>query len=133
MAVIQDALDVSFPVFDEFASSDRAINVYSYVFKLALSIIWRVVFNQDLKHFESATTPPASPIRYFGSFLSTARKFSMQPKWFKYLPFSEHAKLKALCMGFFRTMAIGGEGSIRERRVPSKRRTFPVLPRRVGM
>jgi hypothetical protein len=33
----------------------------------------------------------------------------MQPKWFKYLPFSEHAKLKALCMGFFAQWPLVGK------------------------
>lgn len=33
--VIQDAIDVSFPVFGELAPSDSAINVYQYMFKLA--------------------------------------------------------------------------------------------------
>jgi len=101
MPLIQDAIEASFPVFDELASSDRAINVYNYTLKFASAIIWRVVFNQDLKHFESTTTPPAAPIRYFGGFLSLAKRKSLQPKWFKYLPAGAHMKLKVIRQQLF--------------------------------
>ncbi|CAI6340149.1 unnamed protein product [Periconia digitata] len=101
MPLIQDAIEDSFSVFDQLASSDRAINVYQYMFKLASSLIWRVVFNQDLKHFESPSTPPSAPIRYFDGYLSLSKKSSMQPTWLKYLPFGYHAKLKVVRQQLF--------------------------------
>ncbi|OAL00139.1 cytochrome P450 [Phaeosphaeriaceae sp. SRC1lsM3a] len=70
--VIQDAIDVSFPVFGELAPSDSAINVYQYMFNLASSIIWRA----------------------FEAFLSLGKKKFPQPKWFKYVPVGDNAKHK---------------------------------------
>jgi len=99
--LMQDAIEASFPVFDELASSNLAINVYHYTLKLASAIIWRVVFNQDLKHFECTTTPLAAPIRYFGGFLSLAKRKSLQPKWFKYLPAGAHVNLKPVRQQLF--------------------------------
>ncbi|KAJ5135401.1 Thromboxane-A synthase [Penicillium bovifimosum] len=94
MPLIQDATQSIFTVFDELAESDLAVNVYQYMFKLASQIIWRVVLNQDLKHFETPKTPPSLPIRLFGQYLSLMKKSSMQPQWFKYLPFGDPAKVK---------------------------------------
>jgi cytochrome P450 len=94
MPLIQDATQSIFTVFDELAESDLAVNVYQYMFKLASQIIWRVVLNQDLKHFETPKTPPSLPIRLFGQYLSLMKKSSMQPQWFKYLPFGDPARVK---------------------------------------
>lgn len=96
MPLIQDATQSIFTVFDELADSDSAINVYHYMFKLASQTIWRVVFNQDLKHFETPETPPSLPIRLLGQYLSLMKKSSMQPQWFKYLPFGDPARLKVV-------------------------------------
>ncbi|KAI6778343.1 putative cytochrome P450 monooxygenase [Emericellopsis cladophorae] len=94
--LIQDAARSIFPAFDELAGADVAVNVYQYMFKLAAQIIWRVVLNQDLKHFESPRTPPSVPIRLFGQYLSLMKKTSMQPQWVKYLPFGDAARLKSV-------------------------------------
>ena len=94
MPLIQDATQAIFNVFDVLAESDLAVNVYQYMFKLASQIIWRVVLNQDLEHFETPKTPPSLPIRLFGQYLSLMKKSSMQPQWFKYLPFGDPAKVK---------------------------------------
>lgn len=94
MPLIQEATQSIFTAFDELAESDQAINVYQYMFKLASQIIWRVVLNQDLKHFESPKTPPSLPIRLLGQYLSLMKKASLQPQWFKYLPFGDASKVK---------------------------------------
>jgi cytochrome P450 len=96
MPLIQDAAQSVFTTFDQLAESDRAFNVYQYMFKLASQIIWRVVLNKDLKHFESPRTPPSLPVRLFGQYLSLMKKASLQPQWFKYLPFSDAAKIKVV-------------------------------------
>jgi len=96
MPLIQDATQSIFPAFDQLAEENLAINVYQYMFKLAAQIIWRVVLNQDLKHFESPKTPPSLPIRLFGQYLSLMKKASLQPQWVKYLPFGGPAKLKSV-------------------------------------
>ncbi|KAI5460998.1 putative cytochrome P450 monooxygenase [Mariannaea sp. PMI_226] len=96
MPLIQDAAQSVFPAFDQLAKADLAFNVYQYMFKLAAQIIWRVVLNQDLKHFESPKTPPSLPVRLFGQYLSLMKKSSMQPQWVKYLPFGDPAKLKTV-------------------------------------
>ncbi|KAL4888144.1 putative cytochrome P450 monooxygenase [Aspergillus ambiguus] len=96
MPLIQDAAQSSFVAFDQLADAQLAINVYQYMFKMASQIIWRVVLDQDLKHFESPKTPPSMPIRLFGQYLSLMKKASMQPRWFKYLPFGGPAKLKSI-------------------------------------
>lgn len=103
MPLIQDATQSIFTVFDELAESDLAINVYQYMFKLASQIIWRVVLNQDLKHFETSKTPPSLPIRLFGQYLSLMKKSSLQPQWFKYLPFGDPARLKIVRQQVFDT------------------------------
>ncbi|KAJ5300721.1 uncharacterized protein N7443_005723 [Penicillium atrosanguineum] len=94
MPLIQDAAQSIFPAFDQLAEADLAVNVYQYMFKLASQIVWRVMLNQDLKHFESPKTPPSVPIRLFGQYLSLMKKSSMQPQWFKYIPFGVSTKLK---------------------------------------
>lgn len=94
MPLIQDATQSIFTAFDPLAKADLAFNVYQYMFKLASQIIWRVVLNQDLKHFESPKTPPSLPVRLFGQYLSLMKKASMQPQWFKYLPYATPAKVK---------------------------------------
>jgi cytochrome P450 len=91
--LIQDATQSIFKAFDQLADADQAINVYQYMFKLASQIIWRAVFGQDLKHFESPRTPPSLPIRLFGEYLSLMKKSSMRPKWFKHLPFGDASRL----------------------------------------
>lgn len=96
MPLIQDAAQSIFPAFDQLAEADLAVNVYQYMFKLASQIIWRVVLNQDLKHFESPKTPPSVPIRLFGQYLSLMKKSSIQPQWFKYLPFGDLTKLNSV-------------------------------------
>ncbi|KAJ5190678.1 Thromboxane-A synthase [Penicillium cinerascens] len=96
MPLIQDATQSIFTVFDELAESDLAVNVYQFMFKLAAQIIWRVVLNQDLKHFETLKTPPSLPIRLFGQYLSLMKKASLQPQWFKYLPFGDASRVKAV-------------------------------------
>lgn len=103
MPLIQDAIQSSFTVFNELADSDLAINVYQYMFKLASQIIWRVVLNQDLNHFETPQTPPSLPIRLFGQYLSLMKKSSLQPQWFKYLPFGNPAKLRVVRQQLFDT------------------------------
>lgn len=94
MPLIQDAARSIFSAFDQLAEAELAINVYQYMFKLAAQIIWRVMLNQDLKHFESPNTPPSLPIRLFGQYLSLMKKTSMQPQWIKYLPFGNPVKLR---------------------------------------
>ncbi|KAJ5215067.1 cytochrome P450 monooxygenase [Penicillium chermesinum] len=89
-----DAAQSIFPAFDQLAEANLAVNVYQYMFKLAAQIIWRVMLNQDLKHFESPKTPPSFPVRLFGQYLSLMKKSSMRPQWIKYLPFGDTAKLK---------------------------------------
>lgn len=101
MPLIQEATSTIFNVLDELAESDLAFNVYQYMFKLASQIIWRVVLNQDLKHFETPKTPPSLPIRLFGQYLSLSKKSSLQPQWFKYLPFGNHARLKIVRQQMF--------------------------------
>lgn len=96
LPLIQESAQSVFGVFDQMAESDLAINVYQNMFKLASQIIFRVVLNQDLKHFETPKTPPSLPIRLFGQYLSLMKKSSMQPKWFKYIPFSDPAKVKVI-------------------------------------
>lgn len=96
MPLIQDAAQSIFPAFDQLSDAHLAVNVYQYMFKLASQIIWRVMLDQDLKHFESPKTPPSVPIRLFGQYLSLMKKASMQPQWFKYLPFGDPAKLKTV-------------------------------------
>ncbi|KAI0204327.1 putative cytochrome P450 monooxygenase [Astrocystis sublimbata] len=93
MPLIQGAVESVFPAFDQLAEADRAINVYQYMFKLAAQIIWRVVLDTDLKHFESPESPPSLPVRLFGQYLSLMKKASMQPQWFKHLPFGNAAEL----------------------------------------
>ncbi|KAI3391683.1 hypothetical protein diail_6962 [Diaporthe ilicicola] len=93
MPLIQDSTQSIFTVFDELSESDLAVNIYQYMFKLASQIVWRVVLNQDLKHFETPKTPPSLPIRLFGQFLSLMKKSSLQPQWFNYLPFGDPARL----------------------------------------
>ncbi|KAF5534674.1 cytochrome P450 82A2 [Fusarium mexicanum] len=94
--LIQEAAQSVFPAFDQLADGNLAINVYQYMFKLAAQIIWRVVLDQDLKHFESPKTPPSLPIRLFGQYLSLMKKASLQPQWMKYLPFGNAVKLKTV-------------------------------------
>ncbi|KAL9025017.1 MAG: hypothetical protein Q9196_006082 [Gyalolechia fulgens] len=101
MPLIQAAAQSIFTTFDQLAESDRAINVYQYMFKLASQLIWRVVLDQDLKHFESPKTPPSLPIRLLGQYLSLMKKSSMQPQWFKYLPFGDHVRLKTVRQQLF--------------------------------
>ncbi|KAJ6788511.1 hypothetical protein PWT90_01625 [Aphanocladium album] len=101
LPLIQDATQSVFTAFDELAESDLAINVYQYMFKLASQIIFRVVMNQDLKHFEKPNTPPSLPIRIFGQYLSLMKKSSMQPQWYKYLPFGDPAKLRVVRQQLF--------------------------------
>ena len=96
MPLIQESVQSSFTTFDVLAESDLAFNVYQYMFKMAAQIIWRVVLNHDLKHFESPKTPPSLPIRLFGQYLSLMKKASLQPQWFKYLPFGDAAKVKVV-------------------------------------
>lgn len=103
MPLIQDAIQSSFTVFNELAESDLAVNVYQYMFKLASQIIWRVVLNQDLNHFETPNTPPSLPIRLFGQYLSLMKKSSLQPQWFKHLPFGNPAKLRIVRQQLFDT------------------------------
>ncbi|KAI1261173.1 putative cytochrome P450 monooxygenase [Xylariaceae sp. FL1019] len=94
MPLIREAAQSIFPAFDQLAEANLAVNVYQYMFKLASQIIWRVMLNQDLKHFESPKSPPALPVRLFGQYLSLMKKTSMQPQWIKSLPFGDPAKLK---------------------------------------
>ncbi|KAL8704363.1 MAG: hypothetical protein Q9201_002465 [Fulgogasparrea decipioides] len=101
MPLIQDAAQSIFTAFDELAGSDRAVNVYQNMFKLASQLIWRVVLNQDLKHFATPKTPPSLPIRLLGQYLSLMKKSSMQPQWFKYLPFGAPARLKMVRQQLF--------------------------------
>lgn len=101
MPLIQDAAQSIFPAFDELAESELAVNVYQNMFKLASQIIWRVVLHQDLKHFETPKTPPSLPIRLLGQYLSLMKKSSMQPQWFKYLPFGGPARLKMVRQQLF--------------------------------
>lgn len=101
MPLIQDATQSVFTAFDQLAESDLAVNVYQQMFKLASQIIWRVVLNQDLKHFETPKTPPSVPIRLFGEFLSLMKKSSLKPQWFKYLPFGDAARLKVVHQKLF--------------------------------
>ncbi|KAH8702679.1 putative cytochrome P450 monooxygenase [Phaeosphaeriaceae sp. PMI808] len=101
MPLIQDATQAIFTAFDELAKSDLAVNVYQYMFKLASQIIWRVVLNQDLKHFEAPKTPPSLTIRLFGEYLSLMKKSSLQPQWFKYIPFGDPARLKIVRQQLF--------------------------------
>ncbi|KAL2069225.1 hypothetical protein VTL71DRAFT_15563 [Oculimacula yallundae] len=96
MPLIQDATRSIFPAFDQVAEADLAVNVYQYMFKLASQIIWRVMLNQDLKHFESLKGPPSLPIRLFGEYLSLMKKTSMKPAWVKYLPFGDFPKLRTI-------------------------------------
>lgn len=94
--LIQDATQSVFMAFDQLADANLAINVYQHMFKLASQIIWRVVLDQDLKHFETPKTPPSLPIRLFGEYLSLMKKASMQAQWTKYLPFSNASKVKVV-------------------------------------
>ncbi|KAI1328519.1 putative cytochrome P450 monooxygenase [Xylariaceae sp. FL0255] len=94
MPLIQEAAQSIFSAFDQLAEADLAVNVYQYMFKLASQIIWRVMLNQDLKHFESPKSAPSLPVRLFGQYLSLMKKSSMQPQWVKHLPFGDPAKLK---------------------------------------
>lgn len=114
MPLIQDAAQSIFPAFDQLATADLAINVYQYMFKLASQIIWRVVLNQDLKHFESPKSPPSLPIQLFGQYLSLMKKASMQPQWFKYLPFGDPAKLKDVRQQVLKTTEEAMDASIQK-------------------
>ena len=101
MPLIHDATQSIFPIFDQMADSNLAINAYQYMLKLSSQIIWRVLLNQDLKHFESANTPPSLPIRLFAQYLSLMKKSSLQPQWFKYLPYSGPSRLLAVRQQLF--------------------------------
>ncbi|KAJ8114121.1 hypothetical protein ONZ43_g4982 [Nemania bipapillata] len=101
MPLIQDAAQSVFQAFDELAKAELAINVYQYMFKLASQIIWRVVLDQDLKHFETPNSPPSLSIRLFGQYLSLMKKASLRPQWLKYLPFGDPAKLKVVSQQLF--------------------------------
>jgi cytochrome P450 len=98
---IQQAARTIFNVFDELAESDKAFNVYQFMFKLASQIIWRVVADQDLHHFDKLQTPPALPLRLFGQYLSLMKKSSLRPQWFKHLPFGEPARLRVVRQQMF--------------------------------
>ncbi|KAL2850353.1 putative cytochrome P450 monooxygenase [Aspergillus pseudodeflectus] len=114
MPLIQDAAQSVFPAFDQLADADLAMNVYQYMFKLASQIIWRVMLNQDLKHFESPKTPPSFPVRLFGQYLSLMKKSSMRPQWLKYLPFGDTAKLKSVRQQVLDTTEEAMNASIRK-------------------
>ncbi|KAI0448685.1 putative cytochrome P450 monooxygenase [Xylaria acuta] len=101
MPLIQEAAQSIFTAFDELAESDLAINVYQSMVKLASQIIWRVVLDQDLKHFETPNTPPSLSIRLFGQYLSLMKKASLRPQWFKYLPFGDAVRLKLVSQQLF--------------------------------
>ncbi|ATY65337.1 cytochrome P450 [Cordyceps militaris] len=93
--LIQDAARSIFPVLDHVADSDQAFHVYHYMFKLAGQVIWRVVVNQDLRHFDALDTKPARTIQVLGEWLHLMKKLSLRPQWYGKLPFGEPAHLRA--------------------------------------
>jgi cytochrome P450 len=93
--LIQAAARSIFPVLDRFAANDEAFHVYHFMFKLAGQVIWRVVVNQDLKHFDSVDTKPHKTIRCLGEWLHLMKKTSLRPKWYGNLPFGDPARLRA--------------------------------------
>ncbi|KAM3448610.1 hypothetical protein MY3296_007643 [Beauveria thailandica] len=93
--LIQDAARSIFPVLDQVADSHQAFHVYQFMFKLAGQVIWRVVVNQDLRHFDSLDTKPARTIQVLGEWLHLMKKLSLRPQWYGKLPFGDPAHLRA--------------------------------------
>ncbi|KAI9151326.1 Cytochrome P450 monooxygenase alnD [Paramyrothecium foliicola] len=93
--LIQEAARSIFPVLDQLSTQDEAFHVYHFMFKLAGQVIWRVVVNQDLNHFETVDTQPHKTIHVLGEWLHLMKKTSLRPKWYGSLPFGDPAKLRA--------------------------------------
>ncbi|KAM3563901.1 hypothetical protein MY1884_001022 [Beauveria asiatica] len=93
--LIQDAARSIFPVLDQVAGSHQAFHVYQFMFKLAGQVIWRVVVNQDLRHFDSLDTRPARTIQVLGEWLHLMKKLSLRPRWYGKLPLGDAAHLRA--------------------------------------
>ncbi|KAK1977527.1 cytochrome P450 [Colletotrichum cereale] len=90
---IQRCVEESFSVFDELDKRDKAFNVYQYMFKVAGQIIYRVVLGLDVGHFATVDTPPHEIIRLLGEFMHLMKRTSLQPPWYRHLPFGMHRRL----------------------------------------
>lgn len=98
--LIQKAAQSIFPVLDQIGDH-QAFNVYQYMFKLAEQVIWQVVVDQDLHHFDRFDTPPAAAIKNLGEWLHLMKKTSLRPKWYGQLPFGDPVKLRKAKQGLW--------------------------------
>ncbi|KAL2203581.1 cytochrome P450 [Sarocladium strictum] len=90
---MQKAVEESFKVFDEFDGTQQAFHVYQYMFKIGGQVVYKMVLGLDVAHFESPKSPPHEIIRLMAEYLALMKQTSLNPSWYKYLPFG---KLKRL-------------------------------------
>ncbi|TLD10804.1 hypothetical protein PgNI_06636 [Pyricularia grisea] len=93
IGIMQRAIEQSYGVFDELDANGKAFNVYQYMFKMAGQIIYRVVLGLDVGHFTTMDTRPHRIIVLLGEYMQLMKKTSLQPRWYRYLPFGEHRRV----------------------------------------
>ncbi|KFY47171.1 hypothetical protein V494_00124 [Pseudogymnoascus sp. VKM F-4513 (FW-928)] len=94
--IMQQAVDETFPVFDELHKRDEAWNPWPYMLKLSSSIIGKLVLGMDFKHFTSVDTPMHEVPRLIAISLELNKKISSKGDWYSKLPFGDPARLRVL-------------------------------------
>jgi cytochrome P450 len=85
--MMQQIVEDSFRVFDEFDDCDEAWNVWPYMVKLSSGIIGKLVLGMDLNHFSSIDAPLHEVIRLIAMSLELNKKISSVGNWYGKLPF----------------------------------------------
>lgn len=95
--LLQASVEKTIPVLDELAARGLAFHAYQYMFKLAGQVIWKIVFGEDLAHFDGLDARPHPPIHHIGEYLALMKRASLLPAWYGALPvpFGLPARLRA--------------------------------------
>ncbi|KAJ5930792.1 Cytochrome P450 [Penicillium verhagenii] len=91
---MQQTVEDSFSVFDEFDEQGEAWNVYQYMLKLGSQAVGKLVLGIDFNHFTSANAPPHEMVVRIAESLTLNKKIAAWGDWYGKLPFGDPQKLR---------------------------------------
>lgn len=85
--LMQESVEKTFPVFDEFDQKGLAFNVYQYMVKLSGQTLGQFVLGMDFHHWDSMASQPHEIIHILTAILELNKAVQTRGNWYRYLPF----------------------------------------------
>lgn len=87
--LMQESVEKTFPVFDEFDQKGLGFNVYQYMVKLSGQTLGQFVLGMDFHHWDSMASQPHEIIHILTAILELNKAVQTRGNWYRYLPFGK--------------------------------------------